>query len=154
MIRLRKKAPPYGANQLACRPGVQVLDGITAARTTMAVVKRLTGTAAKVAKLDIKAAFDSVSHAAVFQWLMACEPCAEAVGLMNLCFGTSVQLGFGGVEKTLPMSKGIMQGSAYSADLFSRIMDWYRTTAKGQSDNRSTSDDWPRSESGEMQGAE
>ena len=39
MIRLRKKAPPYGANQLACRPGVQVLDGITAAQTTMAVVK-------------------------------------------------------------------------------------------------------------------
>ena len=104
---------------------MQVLDGITAAQTTMAVVKRLTGTAAKVAKLDIKAAFDSVSHAAAFQWLMACEPCAEAVGLMNLCFGTSVQLGFGGVEKTLPMSKGIMQGSAYSADLFSRIMDWY-----------------------------
>ena len=44
---------------------------------------------------------------------------------MNLCFGTSVQLGFGGVEKTLPMSRGIMQGSAFSADLFSRIMDWY-----------------------------
>eukprot|EP00439_Symbiodinium_sp_Y106_P052761 s2061_g7.t1 len=125
MIRLRKKAPPYGANQLACQPGVQVLDGITAAQATMAVVKRLAGTTAKVAKLDIKAAFDSVSHAAVFQWLMACDPCAEAVGLMNLCFGTSVQLGFGGVEKTLSMSRGIMQGSAYSADLFSRIMDWY-----------------------------
>ena len=35
---------------------------------------------------------------------------------MRLCFGTS---------ETLTMHRGIMQGSAFSADVFSRMMDWY-----------------------------
>ena len=125
MIRLRAQAPSYEANQLACRPGVQVLDGILAAQSTMSLIKRITGKTAKVAKLDIKAAFDSVSHHAVYRWLMSCTPCAEALGIMRLCFGTSVQVGLGGLDKTLLMKRGIMQGSAFSADLFSRIMDWY-----------------------------
>ncbi|CAE7755697.1 unnamed protein product [Symbiodinium necroappetens] len=60
----------------------------------------------QVAKLDIKAAFDSARR------------------LMNLCFGTSVNIALGGVEKTLSMQRGIMQGSAFSADVFSRLMDW------------------------------
>ncbi|CAE7741516.1 unnamed protein product [Symbiodinium sp. CCMP2592] len=103
----------------------KVLDGIVAAQSTMSLVKRMTGRTAKVAKLDIKAAFDSVSHQAVFQWLMACEPCAEALSIMRLCFGTEVRVGLGGMDKTLSMKRGIMQGSAFSADVFSRVMDWY-----------------------------
>eukprot|EP00439_Symbiodinium_sp_Y106_P046949 s4580_g6.t1 len=121
MMRLRDFAPEYAANQLACRPGVQVLDGITAAQSTMALIKRLTGRTAKVAKLDIRAAFDSVSHQAVFQWIMACSPSLEALSIMKLCFGTSVRVGLGGMDKTLEMHRGIMQGSAFSADVFSRL---------------------------------
>ena len=32
--------------------------------------------------------------------------------------------GLGGVERTLELQRGIMQGSAFSADVFSRMMDW------------------------------
>ena len=124
MERLRGFAPEYGANQLACRPGVQVLDGITAAQSAMTLVRKTTGSPCKVAKLDIKAAFDSVSHRAILRWLMECDPCAEAIQLAKLCFGTSVVVGVGGVERTLQLQRGIMQGSAFSADVFSRMMDW------------------------------
>ena len=134
MMRLRDFAPEYAAHQLACRPGVQVLDGITAAQSTMALIKRLTGRTAKVAKLDIRAAFDSVSHQAVFQWIMACSPSLEALSIMKLCFGTSVRVGLGGMDKTLEMHRGIMQGSAFSADVFSRLMDWYLAPLLSQFD--------------------
>eukprot|EP00439_Symbiodinium_sp_Y106_P054589 s2158_g7.t1 len=134
MMRLRDFAPEYAANQLACRPGVQVLYGITAAQSTMALIKRLTGRTAKVAKLDIRAAFDSVSHQAVFQWIMACSASLEALSIMKLCFGTSVRVGLGGMDKTLEMHRGIMQGSAFSADVFSRLMDWYLAPLLSQFD--------------------
>ena len=124
MERLRRTAPDYGANQLACRPGVQVLDGITAAQSVMTLVRKTTGSPCKVAKLDIKAAFDSVSHRAILRWLLECKPCAEAIQLAKLCFGTSVVVGVGGVERTLELQRGIMQGSDFSADVFSRLMDW------------------------------
>ena len=54
MERLRSFALQYRAHQLACRPGVQVLDGIVAAQTVMALVRKTTGNTCKVAKLDIK----------------------------------------------------------------------------------------------------
>ena len=106
MERLRSYAPEYQAHQLACRPGVQVLDGIVAAQTVMALVKKTTGQTCKVAKLDIKAAFDSVSHHAVYRWLMACAPCAEALRLMSLCFGTSVNVSLGGLNAPCPCRGG------------------------------------------------
>ncbi|CAE7393070.1 unnamed protein product [Symbiodinium necroappetens] len=73
---------------------VQVLDGITAAQSVMTLVRRTTG-----------------------------SPC-KAIQLAKLCFGTSVVVGVGGVERTLELQRGIMQGSAFSADVFSRLMDW------------------------------
>ncbi|CAE7942834.1 pol [Symbiodinium sp. KB8] len=125
MERLRLKAPEYHANQMACRPSVQVVDGILAAQSTMALIRTTTGSPAKVAKLDIKAAFDSISHHAVYRWLMACKPGWEAERIMHLCFGTRVVVSIGGESKELPMQQGIMQGSAFSADIFSCVVDWY-----------------------------
>ena len=125
MERLRLTAPEYHANQMACRPSVQVVDGILAAQSTMALIRATTGCPAKVAKLDIKAAFDSISHHAVYRWLMACKPGWEAERIMHLCFGTRVVVSIGGESKELPMQRGIMQGSAFSADIFSRVVDWY-----------------------------
>ena len=125
MERLRPNAPEYHANQMACRPSVQVVDGILAAQSTMALIRTTTGNPAKVAKLDIKAAFDSISHHAVYRWLMACRPGWEAERIMHLCFDTRVVVSIGGESKELPMQQGIMQGSAFSADIFSRVVDWY-----------------------------
>ncbi|CAE7254989.1 unnamed protein product, partial [Symbiodinium microadriaticum] len=103
----------------------QVVDGILAAQSTMALIRATTGSPAKVAKLDIKAAFDSISHHAVYRWLMACQPGWEAERIMHLCFDTRVLVSIGGESKELPMQQGIMQGSAFSADIFSRVVDWY-----------------------------
>ena len=125
MQRIRTAAPPYKANQMACRTSVQVVDGILAAQSTMSLLRHITGSPAKVAKLDLRAAFDSLSHHAVYRWLMACQPCWEAERLMHLCFGTKVQVGLAGESRVLEMKQGIMQGSAFSADVFSRVVDWF-----------------------------
>ena len=125
MQRVRMRAPPYKANQMACRSSVQVVDGILAAQSTMSLLRHITGAPAKVAKLDLRAAFDSLSHHAVYRWLMACQPCWEAERLMHLCFGTQVQVGLAGDSRVMEMQQGIMQGSAFSADVFSRVVDWF-----------------------------
>ncbi|CAE7658861.1 unnamed protein product, partial [Symbiodinium necroappetens] len=125
MQRIRVAAPPYKANQMACRASVQVVDGILAAQSTMSLLRHITGSPAKVAKLDLLAAFDSLSHHAIYRWLMACQPCWEAEQLMHLCFGTQVQVGLAGESRILEMKQGIMQGSAFSADVFSRVVDWF-----------------------------
>ena len=125
MQRIRMAAPPYKANQMACRTSVQVVDGILAAQSTMSLLRHITGSPAKVAKLDLRAAFDSLSHHAIYRWLTACQPCWEAERLMHLCFGTQVQVGLAGESRVLEMKQGIMQGSAFTADVFSRVVDWF-----------------------------
>ncbi|CAE7039354.1 HET-E1, partial [Symbiodinium sp. KB8] len=66
MTRVHQFAPPYSGHQIGCRPGVQAADGIMAAQTTMQLLKQVRGQAF-AAKVDIKAAFDSLSLNAVLK---------------------------------------------------------------------------------------
>ncbi|CAE7938823.1 pol, partial [Symbiodinium necroappetens] len=124
IVLLPKAAPPYTGHQIGCRPGVQAADGIMAAQAALQLLKQITGRSYAV-KIDIKAAFDSISQLAVFRWLMTCRPAKECELLFQLLHGTSVELGLGGHRHVVPMHRGLMQGTAYSADVFSRVIDYF-----------------------------
>ena len=126
MTRVHQFAPPYSGHQIGCRPGVQAADGIMAAQATLQLLKQTRGQAF-VAKVDIKAAFDSLSQNAVLRWLRSCRPAIECHRLYELLSGTSVDLCLGGESRTIRLGRGLMQGTAYSADVFSRVMDFFLT---------------------------
>ena len=123
MRRLHEVAPPYQAGQLGSRKGMQTLDGITTAQSMIAVARHVHKRPICLAKLDIRAAFDSVSHRAILTWLLRCRPCAEASAMWKLCADNTVRMGLGSEAWDVPMGKGIMQGTSFSADLFSRVID-------------------------------
>ena len=124
MNRVHQFAPQYSGHQIGCRPGVQATDGIMAAQATLQLLKQVRGQAFS-AKVDIKAAFDSLSLNAVLKWLCSCTPGVECSRLYQLLSGTSVELCLGGERKTISLDRGLMQGTAYSADVFSRVMDFF-----------------------------
>ena len=59
MSRVHRKAPPCSGHQIGCRPGVQAADGIMAAQSTLQLLRQ-TKQGAYTAKIDIRAAFDSL----------------------------------------------------------------------------------------------
>ena len=124
MTRVHQVAPPYSGHHIGCRPGVQAADGIMAAQATLQLLKQTKGQAF-VAKVDIKAAFDSLSQNAVLRWLRSCHPAIECHRLYELLSGTSVDLCLGGESRTIRLGRGLMQGTAYSANVFSRVMDFF-----------------------------
>ncbi|OLQ14689.1 hypothetical protein AK812_SmicGene1123 [Symbiodinium microadriaticum] len=79
---------------------------------------------AKVVLLP-KAAFDSLSHAAVVNFLASCKACPEASLLWDLCSSNQLHMSLGTAEWKVRVSQGILQGSAYSADLFARTLDYH-----------------------------
>ena len=123
MRRVHKTAPEY-SGQIGCRPGVQAADGVMAAQSTLQLLKQVKG-AAYVAKIDIRAAFDSLSQASVLAWLLRCQPAKECEVLYKLLSGTRVELSLAGQTRSIDLCRGLMQGTAYSADVFSRVMDHF-----------------------------
>ena len=75
-------------------------------------------------KLDIKAAFDSVHHRSIGTLLYRAAPCREALRLWELVRGNTVLLQMNGEHWHQPSEQGVMQGTSYSAELFSRLMSW------------------------------
>ena len=78
-------------------------------------------------KLDIQAAFDSLSHTAVARFLSSLGPLQESKLLLRLITQSEVQLSFGNQTWTQKLRRGILQGSAFSAEIFSRCLDHYLT---------------------------
>ena len=76
-------------------------------------------------RLDIRAAFDSLSHASIVHYLLHCKPCREAVLLWRMCSGNKLKMSLGTEAWGVEVQQGIMQGSSYSADLFSRVIDFH-----------------------------
>ena len=76
------------------------------------------------AKLDIKAAFDSVTHRAILHFLLQGTPNIESLALWDLIHNNEVILEVGGYSWKQLLGRGILQGTSYSAELFSRIMAW------------------------------
>ena len=61
--RMRAFLPPCNSLQLGCQPGRQAMDGVNTVKAAIAISNRVCGPLC-FAKLDIKAAFDSLSHRA------------------------------------------------------------------------------------------
>ena len=76
-------------------------------------------------KLDISQAFDTLSHHAIVRFLLETDNCAEASVLWNLCCDTSVDLQLGATRWSQQLGRGILQGTSFSADVFSRILDFF-----------------------------
>ena len=125
MLRVAQACPPYQVGQLGCRPKTQTIDGIFAAETVAALVRRAHRSQIHMAKLDIKAAFDSLSHSAIISYLRNCRPCAEVLRLWEMVVGNTLTMSLGDRSWQVPVEQGVMQGSAYSADLFGRVIDWH-----------------------------
>ena len=124
MKRVHRTAPEHSGHQIGCRQGVQTMDGVLASQSAMQLLKQSRG-AAYTAKIDIKAAFDSLARTAVLKWLHDCSPSAECLALYRLLDDTCVQLSMAGESRTIRLQRGIMQGTSYSADVFSRVMDYF-----------------------------
>ncbi|CAE7356851.1 unnamed protein product [Symbiodinium sp. CCMP2592] len=125
MQRLRRTLPPFQAGQHANRPGTQALEAVVAAQSTMKLYKQATGKRLLACKLDIKQAFDTVSHQAVWRYLYDAEASRESLVLWQLCCNTEVRLQLGSRSWSQELERGLLQGTSYSADLFSRIIDHF-----------------------------
>ena len=93
--RLRSTLPGYRAGQHACRPGTQALEAITAAQAALKIHRQATGKQLLVAKLDISQALDTLSHHAIWRYLVDALPSREALALWQLCRNTSIHLQVG-----------------------------------------------------------
>ncbi|CAE7306866.1 unnamed protein product [Symbiodinium sp. CCMP2592] len=92
-----------------------------------------------VIKLDISAAFDSLSHEALAAFLSQATGCREAELLLQIIVSTKVVLGMQGTSWEQPLSQGVLQGSSYSAELFARCVDFYLAkTSEGWQDHEDT----------------
>ena len=78
-----------------------------------------------VIKLDITAAFDSLSHEALAAFLAEASGCREAELLLEIITQTRVTLSMQGTQWEQALSQGVLQGSSYSAELFARCVDFY-----------------------------
>ena len=124
LYRLREYFHPNQAGQLCGSPGCQALEGAAALQQLTyeaeAFAKPLV-----VVKLDIHAAFDCLQHHAIAKYLCECNPYRESEMLMYLIVHAQVLLGICGREWVQKLQRGILQGSAYSAELFAKILDWW-----------------------------
>ena len=125
VTRLRSSLPEYRAGQHACRPGTQALEAITAAQAALKIHRQATGKQLLVAKLDISQAFDTISHQAIWRYLVDARPSQEALALWRMCRNTQVQLQIGSRSWSQALHRGVLQGTSFSADLFSRVLDYF-----------------------------
>ena len=91
----------------------------------MKLFKGATGKGIHRLRLDISQAFDTLSHRALFRFLLETDSCAEAGVLWDLCCNTSVDLQLGTTAWSQKLGRGILQGTSFSADVFSRILDFF-----------------------------
>ena len=125
MVRVADLCPPYQVGQFGCRENTQTIDGIFVAETVVALTRRAHNSNIHMAKLDIRAAFDSLAHSAIVQYLRQCRAGVEVTRLWELVAGNQLTMSLGGHVWDIPVQQGVMQGSSYSADLFGRVIDWH-----------------------------
>ena len=123
--RLRCKFPASGAGQHACRPGTQVIEAMACAQSALHIFKQHTGAQLLVCKLDISQAFDTLSDHAIWRYLMETDACPEALALWTMCQNTKVCLQIGSHMWMQELQRGLLQGTSFSADLFSRVLDYF-----------------------------
>eukprot|EP00439_Symbiodinium_sp_Y106_P051991 s2052_g6.t4 len=133
MLRLRSRLPPIRACQVGGIAGRQTLDSVCAVQHAIKLAEEYNKTLF-VIKLDITAAFDSLSHEALAAFLAEASGCREAELLLEIITNTRVTLSMQGTTWEQALSQGVLQGSSYSAELFARCVDYYlaKTNASWQ----------------------
>ncbi|CAE7360009.1 pol [Symbiodinium sp. CCMP2592] len=145
MLRLRPRLPRIQAFQVGGLPGRQTLDAACAVQHAIRLAQQYDKTL-YVVKLDITAAFDSMSHEAVAAFLATATGCREAELLLEIIVQTKVELSLQGTRWEQPLSKGILQGSTYSAELFARVIDFFLTPTQDRWQD--SEDSWLADETG------
>ena len=124
LVRLRDRFPPMPTGQLSAQKGAQSLDGSVALKH-LVHLSRQWGLPLLACKLDIQAAFDSLSHAALAKFLASLGPLQESKLLLDMVTRSQVCLSFAGQTWRQRLRRGILQGSSFSAELFARALDHY-----------------------------
>ena len=123
-MRLRPSFPPIAANQLACIPGSQTLDGSTCLQHIIHLSQEYRLPLIAI-KLDVSSAFDHLSHDAVASFLSLCGGRLEALMLLRIITLSRVSLNMSGVSWQQKLFRGLLQGSSYSAEIFGRTLDHF-----------------------------
>ena len=79
LSRLESCFPAFEAGQFGCRKGCQTTDGIATAQLVMQLCTARHGQRPCVGKLDIRAAFDSLSLDAVLEYMRHIQPSQESL---------------------------------------------------------------------------
>ncbi|CAE7930361.1 pol, partial [Symbiodinium necroappetens] len=124
MLRLRPKLPSIGAFQVGGVPQRQILDAACAVQQAIRLSEQY-GKPLVIIKLDVAAAFDSLSHASIASFLAQAQGSREAEVLLDVICNSCVGLGLQGTSWDQPLRQGVLQGSSYSAELFARCVDFY-----------------------------
>ena len=124
MIRLRPVFPPIQAFQVGGIPQRQTLDATCAVQHAIRLSEEY-GKPLVIIKLNVSAAFDSLSHEAVARFLASAKGAREAELLLQIVRHSSVQLSLQGTSWNQDLKQGILQGSSYSAELFARCVDHF-----------------------------
>ena len=124
LLRLRSLFGPTVSGQIGCIPGRQTADGACAVQKAIRLSNQWK-LPLVIAKLDVKQAFDHVDHRAISKYLASLGPSREAFFLLSLILQSSMCLNIAGREWRQKLRRGVVQGSAYSAELFARLLDHF-----------------------------
>ena len=124
MIRLRPHFPPLRAFQIGGIPQRQIMDAACAVQHAIRLSEQY-GKPLVIIKLDVAAAFDSLSHEALAAFLSTIQGSREAELLLEVILNSKVELSLQGSSWTQILKQGILQGSSYSAELFARCVDHF-----------------------------
>ena len=124
MTRLREFLPPPAANQLACIPGSQTLDGSACLQHIIHLSQEYRLPLIAI-KLDVSSAFDHLSHDAIASYLALAGGRLESLVLLKIIVLSRVVLGLSGHSWQQKLFRGLLQGSSYSAEIFGRTLDYF-----------------------------
>ena len=124
LFRLRPHFPPTVANQLACIPGSQPLDGSATLQHVIHLSQEYSLPLVAI-KLDVASAFDHLSHSSIAKFLTQCGPHVESHVLLRIILLSRVLISISDVAWEQHLFRGVVQGSSYSAELFARTLDYF-----------------------------
>ena len=124
LFRLRPHFPIPVANQLACIPGCQTLDGSACLQHVIHLSQEYKLPLVAI-KLDAASAFDHLSHTSIARFLSLCGPHLESHVLLRIITLSRVLISISDVSWEQKLGRGVVQGSSYSAELFARTLDFY-----------------------------
>ena len=124
LTRLRPSFPATSANQLACIPGSQTLDGSVCLQHLIHLSQEYRLPLIAI-KLDISSAFDNLSHDAIASFLALSGAKLESLLLLKIIVLSRVVLSMAGETWHQKLFRGLLQGSSYSAELFGRTLDYF-----------------------------